>query len=87
MNYYILKRRVENMRETIKAVYENGVIKPLQKLHIKDHEKLTVTISKTTSKPKSKKSAMSMVGIFDSGMKELSLEHDEYLYGWKKTAK
>lgn len=75
------------MRETIKAVYENGVIKPLQKLRIKDHEKLTVTISRKPPKPKSKKPAMSMVGIFDSGMKELSKEHDKYLYSWKKTAK
>jgi predicted DNA-binding antitoxin AbrB/MazE fold protein len=73
------------MKETIKAVYEDGVIKPLQKLRIKDHEKLTVTISRKPRKPKTGKPAMSMVGIFDSGIKDLSREHDKYLYGWKKT--
>jgi len=87
MNYYILKRKADVMRETIKAIYENGVIKPLKKLRIKDHETLTVTISNKAPKTKRKKPAMSMVGIFDSGMKDLSKDHDKHLYGWKKTSK
>ena len=73
------------MRETIEAVYEDGVIKPLRKLKLKDHEKLTVTITKKTMKSKTGKPAMSIVGIFDSGIKDLSREHDKLLYGWKKS--
>jgi len=74
------------MRETtIEAVYEDGVIKPLKKLKLKDHEKLTVTLTKKSLKSKMGKPAMSIVGIFDSGVKDLSREHDKHLYGWKKT--
>lgn len=72
------------MRETIEAVYEDGVIKPLKKLKLKDHEKLTVTVMKKSIKPKTSKPAMAIVGIFDSGVKDLSREHDKHLYGWKK---
>lgn len=73
------------MSRTIEAVYENGVIKPLRKLQLKDHDKLTVTITKKPARPKTEKPAMSIVGIFDSGIKDLSGEHDKHLYGWKKT--
>lgn len=74
------------MQETIQAVYENGVIKPLQEVHLREHEKLTVTISKTKPARKEKVAhpAMGLVGIFDSSIGDLSKEHDEYLYGWKK---
>lgn len=70
------------MQETISAIYENGVIKPLQKVHLKEHERLTITISKKTAK--AKKTALALIGIFDSGIKDLSMKHDEYLYGLKK---
>ena len=73
------------MQEVIRAIYEDGVIKPLQKLNLKEHEMLNITIEKKGSKTKSKKTAMSIIGIFESGIKDLSLEHDNYLYGWKKS--
>ncbi len=72
------------MHGTIKAIYEDGVIRPLEKLHIKEHEKLTITIIREPAKTKFKKKALSLVGIFNSGIKNLSQEHDKYLYGWKK---
>lgn len=68
------------MRETIRAVYENGAIKPLQKIHLKEHEHLSITISKTKSE-KSKNRNMAIIGIFESGIKDLSVEHDQYLCG------
>ncbi|MEK6680745.1 MAG: antitoxin family protein [Nitrospirota bacterium] len=73
------------MKEIIKAIYEDGVIKPLEKLHIKEHEELTITIIKMPPRARPKKQAMALVGIFKSGIKNLSQEHDKYLYGWKKT--
>ncbi|MBI5748925.1 MAG: antitoxin family protein [Nitrospinae bacterium] len=69
------------MQETVEAIYEDGVIKPLQKLRIKEHQKLTVTISRRSAKVKPENPAMSLVGIFESGIKNLSSEHDKYLYG------
>lgn len=72
------------MQEVIKAIYEDGVIKPLQKLHLKEHEQVTITIEKKGTETKPKRAAMSIVGIFESGIGDLSNEHDNYLYGWKK---
>ncbi len=65
------------MRATIEAVYENGVLKPLKKLRMKEHEKIRVTIERKPSKTKHKKSAMALVGIFDSGIGNLSKDHDK----------
>lgn len=73
------------MRETVKAIYENGVIKPLTKLDIKEHEILTVVISKKVKKTRVKNPALSIVGIFDSGIGDLSQKHDRYLYKQKKS--
>lgn len=32
------------MSKTIEAIYENGVLKPLQKLQLKEHEKVEIQI-------------------------------------------
>ncbi|MDD5435288.1 MAG: antitoxin family protein [Nitrospira sp.] len=72
------------MQEGIKAIYEDGVIKPLKKLNLKEHEQVTITIEKNVTETKPKRTAMSIVGIFESGIGDLSNEHDNYLYGWKK---
>ena len=75
----------DTLQETVEAIYEDGVIKPLQKLRIKEHQKLTVTISRRSTKVKPENPAMALVGIFESGIKNLSSEHDKYLYGWKRS--
>lgn len=72
------------MQEVIKAIYEDGVIKPLKKLKLKEHEQVTITIETKDTETKPKKNAMSIVGIFESGIGDISKEHDNYLYGWKK---
>lgn len=68
------------MRKEVKAVYGNGVIKPLKKLDLKEHEILTVVISKKVKKVRVKNPALSIVGVFDSGIGDLSQKHDCYLY-------
>ena len=35
---------VESMPLTIEAIYENGVLKPVEQLPLQEHEKVTVTI-------------------------------------------
>lgn len=72
------------MQEVIKAIYEDGVIKPLKKLKLKEHEQVTITIETKDTVTKPKKTAMSIVGIFESGIGDISKEHDNYLYGWEK---
>lgn len=73
------------MQEIVKAIYENGVIKPLKKLDIKEHEMLTVVISKKVKKTRVKNPALSIIGVFDSGIGDLSQKHDHYLYELKKS--
>ena len=38
------------MTLTVEAVYENGVLKPIQPLPLKEHERVQVTIQPTTSR-------------------------------------
>ncbi len=41
------------MTLTVEAIYENGVLKPLQPLPLKDHERVEVTVrSAATGSPK-----------------------------------
>lgn len=72
------------MQEVIKAIYEDGVIKPLEKLDLKEHETLTIAIVRKAVKSRAKNPAHALVGIFDSGLGDLSKDHDSHLYGWKK---
>jgi predicted DNA-binding antitoxin AbrB/MazE fold protein len=38
------------MTLTIEAVYENGVLKPIQPLPLKEHEKVRITVEPATSR-------------------------------------
>ncbi|MGB9628905.1 MAG: antitoxin family protein [Thermodesulfobacteriota bacterium] len=40
------------MHKVIEAIYENGVLKPLTRLDIKEHEKVEVIIKEKTSEAK-----------------------------------
>jgi predicted DNA-binding antitoxin AbrB/MazE fold protein len=37
---------------TVEAVYENGVLRPIQPLPLQEHEKVSITIQPTTSPPR-----------------------------------
>ena len=85
------------MAKNIKALYQNGVFKPLTKVRLKERQKveLTVveseTVTKPTAKPASRRRASirtkvtldpayRIVGLFKSGVRDLSKSHDKYLY-------
>ena len=86
------------MAKSIKALYENGVFKPLTKVRLKNRQrvKLTVVESKQSpkrfakSKPKRRPASLRagvaahpayrIVGLFKSGLHDLSENHDKYLY-------
>ena len=40
-----------NMSTHLEAVYENGVFRPLQPVHLPEHRRVTVTIEETDSDP------------------------------------
>ncbi|HET8563084.1 MAG TPA: antitoxin family protein [Candidatus Binatia bacterium] len=86
------------MAKSIKALYEDGVFKPLTKVRLKNRQrvKLTVVESEKSSKRIAKTArnrrratrqeevtfhpAYRIVGLFKSGLHDLSKNHDKYLY-------
>jgi predicted DNA-binding antitoxin AbrB/MazE fold protein len=36
------------MRQTVEAIYENGVLQPLEPLNLPDHERVSVTVEPAT---------------------------------------
>jgi len=68
---------------TIEAVYEDGVFKPLEKVYLKEHTRVRVLVLPTTDKAliKAQKSALKkIVGISHSGHKDTARRHNEYIY-------
>ena len=64
------------MRKTIDAVYEKGVIKPLEPLTLPESQKLSVTIDTTDSLV----AATTALIKADSALVQHVAENDEYLY-------
>jgi predicted DNA-binding antitoxin AbrB/MazE fold protein len=40
------------MSKTIEAIYENGVLKPLDQLHLKEHQRVTLILQDVKPTPK-----------------------------------
>lgn len=78
---------VIKMPKTIEAIYEDGVFKPLTKPILKEHQKVELTISTKSEFDKAVKNALSIIGIGESPFKDVSVKHDEYLYGQKRLNK
>lgn len=72
------------MHETIEAIYEDGVFKPLKKPHLKEHEKVELTVSTGSEIDDPVKNALSIIGIGESSFSDTAENHDEYLYGNKR---
>jgi predicted DNA-binding antitoxin AbrB/MazE fold protein len=85
------------MAKSMKALYENGVFKPLGKVRLKNRQRVELTVvesgeppkrtAKSTAKPRSalkrevnSHAAYRIVGLFRSGVHDLSENHDNYLY-------
>jgi len=75
--------------EVVPAVYENGVFKPMGKIRLSEHSRVSLVVNPINlelgdDSPEtisSQKQALSeLIGIGSSGLKEISREHDKYLY-------
>ena len=64
------------MHKTIDAIYERGVIKPLEKLALSESQKIRVTIETTESVAASTKAMIKA----DPDVVRQVAEEDEYLY-------
>ncbi|MBI5101967.1 MAG: antitoxin family protein [Nitrospirae bacterium] len=70
------------MPKVIDAIFENGVFRPLEKVHVPEHKKLKIIIENEAEAPVKKKS--SLAGIIDIAKDcvdtDLSVHHDKFLY-------
>ena len=84
------------MTRAFNAMYENGVFKPLEKLRLKNNQRVKLTVIEKPSKRVAKSTpkrrrissqtdvdshpAQRIVGLFKSGTHDLAINHDHYLY-------
>lgn len=70
------------MSQVIEAIFENGVFKPLGKIDLTGHKKVTIIV---TSEVEPQQKACTLDGIIDIASDcpdtDLSVHHDKYLYG------
>ncbi|MFH0725809.1 MAG: antitoxin family protein [Pseudomonadota bacterium] len=70
------------MFRVINAIFENGVFKPLEKVHVSEHKKLKIIIEIEAEAPVKKKG--SLAGIIDIATDcidtDISVHHDKFLY-------
>ena len=73
------------MAKTVEAIYENGVFKPLGKIHIKEHEKVTLILPGANEYQAKECNLHGIIDIAkDCSDINLSIHHDKYLYGLYK---
>jgi predicted DNA-binding antitoxin AbrB/MazE fold protein len=71
------------MPRTIEVIYENGVFKPIEKVDLKEHEKIKIILPTKTDSPSAKKNKLDSIFDIanDCSDSDLSTHHDKYLYG------
>jgi predicted DNA-binding antitoxin AbrB/MazE fold protein len=69
----------------VKAVYEDGVFKPKEPVHLKEKAEVEVILPTEpeldADDPTGWKAIDSVIGSVNSGISDVSEKHDEYLYG------
>lgn len=71
------------MSKTIEVVFEGGVFKPLEKVDIKEHERIRITVANETERlPRGECTLAGVIDLAkDCSDTDLSAHHDKYLYG------
>lgn len=70
---------------TVKAIYEDGVFKPREPVHLEEHTEVEVlipTAPKTDADdPTGWKAAEALIGFVDDAPADMAEHHDRYLHG------
>jgi hypothetical protein len=78
----------EGLLMTVKAIYENGVFKPREPIHLKEHTEVEVLIPAAAptdaGDPTGWKAAEALIGFIDDAPADMAERHDDYLYGATK---
>jgi predicted DNA-binding antitoxin AbrB/MazE fold protein len=73
---------------TVKAIYENGVFKPQEPVHLEEHTEVQVLIpvqpSTDADDPTGWKAAEALIGFIEDAPADMAEKHDHYLYGQPK---
>jgi predicted DNA-binding antitoxin AbrB/MazE fold protein len=73
---------------TVKAIYENGVFKPQEPVHLDEHTEVEVLIPQKVSAdiddPTGWRAAEALIGFIDDAPADMAENHDHYLYGQPK---
>jgi predicted DNA-binding antitoxin AbrB/MazE fold protein len=73
------------MATAIKAIYEDGVFKPKEPVHLEEHAEVEVIIPTPATRdpddPTGWKAIRSLKGIIKGAPSDLSQNHDKYIYG------
>lgn len=75
------------MAITVEAVYQDGVLKPVQPLPLKEHEKVSITIEPRQPSLAERIAALAHAlppEVIDSWPTDGASQHDHYLYGTPK---
>jgi predicted DNA-binding antitoxin AbrB/MazE fold protein len=75
------------MAITVEAVYENGVLKPIQPLPLKEHERVSVTIEERGPTLVERLVALADAlppEVVETWPTDGASQHDHYLYGTPK---
>ncbi len=71
------------MTKTIVAVYEEGIFKPLQKIDLPEHKHVHLVVipeEDVRLLESQKKELSGLIGIGNSGIRDVSRRHDQYIY-------
>lgn len=72
----------------VKAVYKNGVFKPLQPVNLEEHTEVEVVIPTPAAlhpdDPTGWKAAEALIGFIEDAPADMAEHHDDYLYGEPK---
>lgn len=73
---------------TVKAIYEDGVFKPQEPVHLEEHTEVEVLLPTAAitdaDDPTGWKTAEALIGFIDEAPADMAEHHDHYLYGTPK---
>ena len=72
------------MTTAVKAIYEDGVFKPTEPVHLQEHtevEVLVPTPAPSDDDPTGWAAARALIGFIDDAAPDMAELHDQYLYG------
>jgi predicted DNA-binding antitoxin AbrB/MazE fold protein len=67
----------------ITAIYEDGILRPLQDINLRDNQMVKLEIipeAETSLVESQKKALLEIAGIGNSGLTDIARRHDKFLY-------